>query len=147
MSPDVFGLVLGAVFIVPTLYFVRHKSWDQVAWPLFLVTLPVYYMLFGLLAGDSKLVLLELVYGLPFVVLGMVCFRLRGIWMVYLLAFGWLAHGVYDYAHDQLFVNPGVFSWYPSFCALIDVLVAVYLVVQGRTILQERDIVSVSRLS
>ena len=45
MSPEIIGLIIGVVFIVPTIYLIRSKAWDALAWPAFLITLPVYYML------------------------------------------------------------------------------------------------------
>ena len=40
-------------------YFIRTKDWGKVAWPFFLITLPVYYMLFGVLAMDGTVILTE----------------------------------------------------------------------------------------
>ena len=131
MSPEILGLLLGIAFVLPTVFVIRRKQWDQIAWPLILLTLPIYYMLFGLLAGDMQVILLELLYGIPFILLGVVCWKMGSVWMVYVLAAGWLMHGVYDFTHDHFFENPGVFTWYPAFCALIDVFVAVYLVAAG----------------
>ena len=140
MSPDVIGLLLGILFVLPTLYVIRNYGWDQIAWPLILISLPGHYMLFGVLAGDVYVILLELLYGLPFIVLGLLCWKLRLTWMVYVVAIAWLAHGIYDFAHDQFFVNPGVFSWYPAFCALIDVVVAGYLFAQAGRIVAAQSL-------
>ena len=53
-TADVLGVIIGILFIIPTIYFIRTKDWDKVAWPFFLITLPVYYMLFGVLAMDGR---------------------------------------------------------------------------------------------
>ena len=58
-SADVLGVIIGILFIIPTIYFIRTKDWDKVAWPFFLITLPVYYMLFGVLAMDGTAILNE----------------------------------------------------------------------------------------
>ena len=44
MSPEIIGLIIGVVFIVPTIYLIRSKAWDSLAWPAFLITLPIYYI-------------------------------------------------------------------------------------------------------
>jgi hypothetical protein len=58
----------------------------------------------------------------------------------YLLAIGWLSHGLYDYYHDFLFVNEGVFSWYPTFCALIDLVIGVYLLASAQHVAKSLEI-------
>lgn len=127
MSPDVIGLMIGLIFIVPTIYLIRTKRWDSLAWPLFLVTLPVYYMMFGVLVLDTSVIVNELLYGLPFIIAGLLVWRIRSPGTLILVALAWFCHGFYDFYHDVFFVNPGVFSWYPAFCALVDVAVAGYL--------------------
>ena len=77
MSPEILGVVIGVVFIVPTIYFIRRKAWDRQAWPLILVTLPFYYMLFGVLAWDGTAILNEFLYGLPFIVTGLLVWRIK----------------------------------------------------------------------
>ena len=127
MSPELLGLILGVVFIVPTIRITQTRGWDSVAWPFFLATLPLYYMLFGLLAQDASVILKELLYGVPYVITALIVRRIRSATTLVVIALAWLSHGLYDFYHDLFFVNPGVFSWYPAFCALIDVVVAVYL--------------------
>jgi hypothetical protein len=131
-SYNLLGLVIGILFIAPTIYLVRSKNWDKLAWPLFLITLPVYYMLFGVLALDAKVIFLELLYGLPFMAAGLLAWQMRSARALLIIAVAWLGHGFYDFYHDIFFVNPGVFSWYPAFCAIIDISVAAYLLLSYR---------------
>jgi hypothetical protein len=37
------------------------------------------------------------------------------------------AHGVYDFFHGHLFINPGVPVWWPQFCSAFDVVAAAFL--------------------
>ena len=123
------GIIIGLVFVIPTIYFIRDKRWDAIAWPMFLVTLPIYYMLFGLLAMDMSAILNEFLYGLPYMLAGLLVWRMRSKAALLVIALAWFSHGFYDFYHDLFFVNPGVFSWYPAFCALVDIAVAGYLLV------------------
>ena len=127
MSPDLIGVIVGVLFIVPTMYVINTRGFDAWAWPIFLASLPVYYMLFGVLAMDGEAIGLELLYGLPYFFVAWMIWKLnfRLAWL--LLAIAWISHGFYDYYHDSVFINPGVFSWYPAFCALVDIAVGTYL--------------------
>jgi hypothetical protein len=127
VSPNIIGIVIGLIFIVPTIYVIRQRSFDAWAWPLFLVTLPIWYMLFGLLAMDGTVILNELLYGLPYIATGLLVWKMKSAPVLILVAVAWISHGFYDYYHDVFFVNPGVFSWYPAFCALVDISVGGYL--------------------
>jgi hypothetical protein len=129
VSPEIIGIIIGLVFIVPTIYIIRQRDLDAWAWPLFLVTLPVWYMLFGLLAMDGTAILNELLYGLPYIATGLLVWKMKSVPVLILVAVAWISHGFYDYYHDVFFVNPGVFSWYPAFCALVDISVGGYLLV------------------
>ena len=56
------GIMIGIFFIIPNIFFIRTKDWYKVARPFFLITLPVYYMLFGVLAMDGTAILKEFPY-------------------------------------------------------------------------------------
>ena len=127
MSTLIFGLALGAAFIFPAIAFVRRKHWDASAWPLFLVTLPIWYLLFGVLAMDLTVVIKELVYGLPYIGIGLLVWRIKSDFTLVIIAVAWLSHGFYDFYHDRFFVNPGVFGWYPAFCGFVDLVAGIYL--------------------
>ncbi|QFU74422.1 hypothetical protein EY643_01445 [Halioglobus maricola] len=131
MLPDsfytVFGLVFGIVFVVPTICMIRKRGLDDWAWPFFLASLPVWYMLFGVLAGDANVIALEALVGLPYFLTGYLSWRTKSRFMLCALGFAWLSHGLYDYYHDVFFTNAGVFAWYPMFCAVVDIAVGGYL--------------------
>ncbi len=84
-------------------------------------------MAFGLIVLDFGAVLLEFLYGLPYIITGLVLLKVRFGFAHLLTALAWLSHGLYDYYHDLFFVNPGVFGWYPAFCALVDIAIGGYL--------------------
>ena len=67
MSPELIGILLAILLLVPTFYVVHTYRLDSWAWTLILATLPVYYMLMGLLVADTTAITLELLYGLPYI--------------------------------------------------------------------------------
>ena len=56
ISHDILGLIIGVIFIAPTIYFIRTKNWDSAEWPCFFVKLPLHYMLFRVLATGGSAV-------------------------------------------------------------------------------------------
>lgn len=132
LSSEILGLIIGTAFILPAIFVIRKKRWDDLAWPLFLATLPVWYMLFGVLTLDPTIVGKELLYGLPFLCIGFLVWRIKSSLTLILIGLAWLSHGFYDVYHDLLFVNPGVFTWYPTFCAVVDLVAGGYLLIAYR---------------
>ncbi|MDH5377211.1 MAG: hypothetical protein OEX00_02675 [Gammaproteobacteria bacterium] len=44
-----------------------------------------------------------------------------------LIALGIFTHGLFDFYHDMFFVNPGVPSWWPVYCAVVDILLGLWI--------------------
>ena len=128
MSPDLIGVLIGVPFVAAAIWLFRNRRYEDWAWPATLASLPLYYMAMGALASDSTAVMLELLYGLPYIALGIVLWRRTNPLALVLLGVAWLSHGLYDFFHDVFFVNPGVFAWYPVFCAVVDLAVGGYLI-------------------
>lgn len=148
MLPDsVVGLLIGVVFIVPNIWLIRTRRWDSVVWPMILVTLPIYYMLFGALTMDGSVVLKELFYGLPYIITGLMVWRMRSKSTLIIIALAWLSHGFYDFYHDIFFVNPGVFTWYPVFCAFVDIVVGGYLLLSCEGLVASWDKKSIQEIA
>lgn len=117
------GLAVG-VLLIATARGLNFESWMYAT---SLATLPLVYVLFGFLAGSSEVMGMELKFGIPFFTVCMMQLLLRNPWVTALTGIMWLAHGGYDLAHDAFFVNPGVWFWYPVFCAAVDIIVGGYL--------------------
>ena len=77
MSPDLTGIIAAVALLVPTIHVIRSRGFDAWAWPLILATLPVYYMLMGLLAMDGGAIVQELLWGLPYIAVGLFVWRIR----------------------------------------------------------------------
>jgi hypothetical protein len=46
----------------------------------------------------------------------------------------WILHGLYDLVHSRLITNVGVPSWYPVWCASVDVVIGGYLLWLSRRV-------------
>ncbi len=129
MQPHELITIFGAVaMIVAAIWFARSQNLESWFYSASLISLPIFYMFFGLLSGEMKYVGLEFVYGIPYFIAGGVMMLWRFRLSCYLLAAFWIAHAGYDFYHDSFFVNPGVWSWYPLFCAVIDFVLGAYLI-------------------
>ena len=90
-----------------------------------LIVVAHYYVLFAIMAGAMRAVMLESLIMAVFIVLAVVGFRRSSL----VLALGLCAHGVMDVFHGQILTNPGVPEWWPSFCMAYDVVASLALIV------------------
>lgn len=96
---------------------------DRAFYPVVMIVIAFLYALFAIIGNSMPVLAVELAVGAAFVILALAGFR-TSLWLV---AIALAAHGVFDYLHPHLYVNPGVPSWWPSFCAAYDVAAAAYL--------------------
>ena len=93
---------------------------ERTFYPLVLVVVALYYVLFAAMSGSLHVVLVESVFMIAFAALAVVGFKTK-LWIV---AAGLASHGVFDGLHGSLITNPGVPVWWPPFCLAYDVTAA-----------------------
>lgn len=115
------GIIIALVVsLAATLIGLDH---ERAFYPTVLAVIASYYGLFAVMGGSVQALVVEsLVMGvfLGATVLG---FR-RNLWFVVAALIG---HGLFDFFHGHLIVNPGVPDWWPMFCLAYDVAAALYL--------------------
>lgn len=89
-----------------------------------LIVVATYFVLFAVMSGEMRAVVLESVVMGLFIGLAVIGYR-RGTWI---LAVGLAAHGFSDFVHGAVIANPGTPSWWPGFCASYDLAAAIALV-------------------
>jgi len=117
------GVAAGILTIV-TARLIRGQQW---VYSLGLLTLPSLYALFALQAGERAVSAKEMVYGVPFVVAGLLFTFVSVRQSAVIVGALWILHGVYDLAHSRLFTNPGVPGWYPVWCFAVDIVIGAYV--------------------
>jgi hypothetical protein len=96
---------------------------DRAFYPTVLIVIASYYVLFAVMGGSGRVIVVEsLVMGV-FVVAASLGFR-GTLWLVVAAL---AAHGVLDFFHARLVSNAGVPEWWPAFCLTYDVAAAGYL--------------------
>ncbi len=95
---------------------------DRALYPAILIVIASYYVLFAIMGGGAALAW-ELGIAAAFLLAAIIGFR-TNLWIVAVAVVG---HGVQDLFHDRLIANTGVPSWWPMFCASIDVVIGAYL--------------------
>ena len=126
--------LVGAAVGVLTIVFariVRGQSW---VYSIGLLTLPSLYASFALQAGEQAVGAKEMIYGIPYVVGGLVFAFVSVRQSALIVGALWILHGLYDLIHGQLIANPGVPVWYPVFCFTVDVVVGAYVLWLSRRI-------------
>jgi hypothetical protein len=88
-----------------------------------MIVIALLYGLFAVMGGSMRALGLESVAMAGFIFVTILGFK-RNLWWVVGALF---AHGVYDFLHGHLFINPGVPAWWPQFCSTFDVVAAAFL--------------------
>ena len=126
--------LIGAAVGVLTIVIARVIRGERWLYSLGLLVLPGLYTCFALRTGETAVVVKEMLYGVPYVVAGLVFAFVSVRQSAVLVGALWLLHGLYDLVHSQLFTNPGVPGWYPIFCFVVDAVVGAYLLWLSRRV-------------
>jgi hypothetical protein len=124
------GVAVGVLTIVLA-RILRGQRW---LYSLGLLTLPSLYAFFALQAGEQAAGVKEMIYGVPFVVAGLVFAFVSVRQSAVVVGAFWILHGLYDLTHSQFITNAGVPGWYPVFCFSVDVVIGAYLLWLSRRI-------------
>lgn len=113
------GYAIGLVLALVVSVFARLVGFDRDRsfYPTVLVVIASYYVLFAVIGGSMRALGFEVLVMSSFVCAAVAGFRLS----VWLVVAGLAAHGVFDFFHGGIVVNPGVPEWWPSFCLAYDV--------------------------
>ena len=123
MTAALVGVGVGVLTIVLA-RIIRGQHW---LYSLGLLTLPGLYAFFALRAGEQGVGVEEMVYGIPYVVAGLIFAFVSVRRSAVVVAAFWILHGVYDLTHRHIITNVGVPDWYPIFCFSVDVVIGAYV--------------------
>lgn len=98
---------------------------DRVYYPVVLIVVATYYVLFASMGASGRVVILESVVATGFLLVAVIGFK-SSLWIVVAALVG---HGVFDFVHHRLIENPGVPPWWPGFCLAFDVAAGGFLAV------------------
>jgi len=82
-----------------------------------LIVTASYYMLFAVMGGSTRTLVLESLVATGFLLLSAIGFRMN----MWLIALAMVGHGVFDLVQGSVIPNPGVPPWWPGFCMAFDV--------------------------
>lgn len=119
--PYIIGIVLALVSVV--LGRVAHLDRDRAFYPTVLIVIATYYVLFAVIGGSFGALVVESLVMIAFAIAAVLGFKFN-LWLV---VFALAAHGVFDFVHGNVVVNPGVPTWWPEFCLAYDVVAAGFL--------------------
>lgn len=75
------------------------------------------------MGGSIHALVVETLVMAGFLLVAVIGFK-KDLWLVVAALF---AHGVFDFFHGHIVVNPGVPAWWPAFCLTYDVTAAAFL--------------------
>ncbi|HKQ07023.1 MAG TPA: hypothetical protein VJ464_17975 [Blastocatellia bacterium] len=130
MIEALIGVAVGVLTIVSA-RIICGQHW---LYSLGLLTLPGLYAFFALQAGEQAVGVKEMIYGIPFVVAGLIFAFVSVRQSAVVVGAFWILHGLYDLTHSQFITNAGVPDWYAVFCFSVDVVIGAYLLWLSRRI-------------
>jgi hypothetical protein len=111
----IIGLVLAlAVSVYAT---VMRLDRDRALYPVLLIVIASYYVLFAAMSGSVQTVVAESVVMALFAAAAVAGFK-SSAWIVVVALAG---HGVFDAVHGHVIENTGVPAWWPAWCLAYDV--------------------------
>jgi len=119
--PTLVGLGLALVVVVALGQIVGLDR-DRAFYPVVLIVVAHYYVLFAVMAGGHGL-FIELVMFALFAAAAILGFRIS-LWIA---AAGLAMHGLFDFTRHWFLAGHGVPEWWPGFCLAFDLLAAMGL--------------------
>ena len=98
---------------------------ERVFYPLMMIVIASYYLLFAVMSKSGPALMLESIVAGMFLIVAVAGFK-KNLWLVTIALAG---HGIFDFFHHRLIENSGVPSWWPGFCLTFDVAAGVVLAV------------------
>lgn len=111
----------GAASAAAGMVIARRAGVERQMYPGLLALLPCFYAAFASASGHHHISRLELAFGAPWIAVGLTCLVLELRRTAQILGVMWVLHAVFDLTHHLLVDNPGLPSWYPLWCAVVDV--------------------------
>ena len=96
---------------------------DRAFYPTVLIVVASCYVLFAVMAGAGRAMIVEACIATAFLVIATVGFKHNSWFIVAALA----THGILDLVHGSVVSNPGVPPWWPAFCLTYDLTAAAFL--------------------
>lgn len=120
--------VIGLVLSVAVAGFVTAIGLDRERgfYPTVLIVIATYYVLFAVMGGSPRGLLIEIAVASGFLILAVLGFK-GNLWIAVAAIIG---HGVFDFVHHLFIETPGVPPWWPGFCMTFDVIFGAWLAVR-----------------
>src|SRR3982074_2089347 len=90
---------------------------DRAFYPMVLIVIASYYVLFAVMGGTVQALIIESSVMTAFLLVAVVGFKFN-LWIVVAALVG---HGIFDFFHGRIVTNAGVPEWWPAFCLAYDV--------------------------
>ena len=111
---------LGVALAVAAFARITGLDRDRAFYPVVLIVVAHYYLLFAAMGGSSQGLVLELVPFTLFVVAAAAGYR-TSLWIV---VTGLALHGLFDLTRQMILPGSGVPTWWPGFCLGFDLAAA-----------------------
>lgn len=122
LKPVIIGLALAASTLLTLTRFSPQMVIALAA--ILLAIIAAIYIGFAIADGRGAVQRLEIATAVLFIMIA-----LAGLWVnPWLLVLGYIGHGIWDWLHHANHIQTEVVGWYPPFCAIYDIVVAIGLI-------------------
>lgn len=114
------GYVIGISLAIVVSFFAALVRFDRdrAFYPTVTIVVASYYVLFAVIGGAGRTLMIECGFMTIFLLAAVVGFKFN-LWLVVAALVG---HGVLDFFHGHIVTNPGMPGWWPAFCGAYDVV-------------------------
>ena len=95
---------------------------DRAFYSTVVIVVAAYYVLFAAMGATGRILAMEVLVAIAFLILALVGFK-KNLWLVVAAL---VAHGLFDSVHHLFIDNPGMPPWWPGFCMTIDVILGAW---------------------
>ncbi len=99
---------------------------DRAFYPTVTMVVASYYALFAIMGSSVRALAAESIPMTAFLLISILGFK-KNLWLI---VGALVAHGVFDFVHGSVILNPGVPAWWPAFCLSFDAMAGAYLAVR-----------------
>jgi len=129
MTINITALMIGMIATWFLIKQIEALSTERSIWiySAVLASFPLYYWAFAIYAADYDALMNEILIGLVFIMFTWSAYIKSKSLGLAILAIGFIAHSIYDIAHNSIYNHSVAPTWWAEFCGSADGIIGFYI--------------------